>query len=70
MMNGWHRLFVVACVFWIAGAFAAQAYFFLNDDYLHLYIEGTKQQLALFIAPCVVVYILGWCIAWVRRGFK
>lgn len=64
-LNGWHRLWIVACVpLLVFGALMVQA------NWSHPAEELMVMFVQFGLFPCALLYALGWSVGWVIRGFK
>jgi hypothetical protein len=70
--RGFHRLWISFSIIWVVASTSA-----LIADYEHISANfGDNSGLTLFlivasyvIGPPVVIYAIGWTIAWIGRGF-
>ncbi|MNN03957.1 hypothetical protein D3C81_1166710 [compost metagenome] len=64
-LNGWQRLWVVACV--LLGTFCALVvYQNLSLGLMELFMLVVQY----WLVPCAALYALGWSVGWIMRGFR
>ena len=74
-LNGWQRLWLVSCPIIVLIAFSMTEYFrrrFIHDDLPFTLAMNTYDYYLLFasVAFCILTYVAGLVIAWIRRGFQ
>lgn len=64
-LNGWYRLWIVLCVPLLIFAFLTvrENWSLPPQERLEIFAE-----FGLF--PCLLLYALGWSVAWITRGFR
>jgi hypothetical protein len=66
-LNGWQRLWIAVCVWylpiWAGLMFLAGATFDARPS------QWASALGVFWLAPCLALYIVGWMVAWIRRGF-
>lgn len=69
-MNGWQRLWAVVC-FLLAGVAVALG---LTQIMGGSSVVGPREVAvylgSIWLGVCVGMYVLGWLVAWVIRGFR
>jgi len=65
-LGGWHRLWIFLSVIYLLIGTLYILTIFSEYDVGDI-ILGT---LIFGIAPCIILYALGWAVRWVYKGFK
>jgi bacteriorhodopsin len=64
-LNGWHRLWIVICVPLLIFAVLT-----VRENW-RLPPQERLELFAVFgLLPCLLLFALGWAVAWIIRGFK
>ena len=66
-LNGWQRLWVLVSGLWLI---LIVTFIFFNPPLPGERVEATKDGFLVWAIPCAVLYVLGWAVGWVKRGFK
>jgi hypothetical protein len=70
-INGWQRLWVLASILWAVIILALAGVFFQSPgDQTAASANEALLVLRLWIVPVAAVYVFGFGLAWVRRGFQ
>ncbi len=80
MLSGWYRMFIVFAGVWTILAAFLLYILFPDKEYIEdvfpdkKYIEDVKIAIYLFplywLFPVGLVYVFGWCVGWIIRGFR
>ena len=63
-INGWLRIWVVVSVVW-----AAMMILFLSAEHADTSDTSMLWMVGAVIGPPIMLYVSGWIIGWVLRGF-
>lgn len=63
-INGWQRIWVVVSVAW-----AAMTIWFLGHEDVDTSDTSTLWMVGAVIGPPMMLYVSGWMIGWILRGF-
>ena len=82
-MNGWQRAFVMVAVIWGLICAGGVTYFLVTNSSLEASLTGYDNPfimlstgdilgwgIYIWAVPCIALYLFGFGIAWVRRGFR
>ena len=68
-IGGWRRLWLVISVPWVAVVGPVSFGILLSEDAWPL-VSQIAAALALTAIPPLVLYVFGWAVGWIVRGFR
>ena len=66
----WHRLWLVISVPWVPLCWGWGTFIMVSDIPASIQIPDISLFLDVAIVPPLIVYVLGWTVGWIVRGFR